>query len=150
MKGRTTHGCLLAVRYLSPEWGEQALEILENDETVRNAMRGVSIRLLTIIVNGPPETFQFIYADVQEGELVAYRVGANYEEVTKGLPKPDFTVSGEYDVFAACQDGDLSERRAILTGKLHLTGSVFKALRHLPALEALTMAMRHVECVTGR
>jgi len=57
-------------------------------------------------------------------------------------------VSGKYEVFAAMQRGEIGERRALLTGRLHLTGSLVKALRHMNALETVTAALNTIDCVT--
>jgi putative sterol carrier protein len=108
----------LVLRYLSESWAEQALQQVESDERVLAATRGLQLSLLAIILNAPKDAYGFLY------------------------------VAFDYAVFAAIQRGEITERRAILTGKLHLTGSLVKALRHMRALETVTASLRTIACET--
>ena len=76
-----------------------------------------------------------------------YRVGHDYHTITDDV-SPTFVVSGTYDVFAEITRGDLTERKALLSGKLHLTGGLFKALKHMRAMERITHALNDIECET--
>lgn len=136
-----------ALRYLSEAWAEEALARVEDDERVLAATRGLDVGLLTIILRPPPGTYGFMYVAFDGGGLCDYRVGHDYAAVAKGIA-PTFVVSGTYDVFASVQRGDLSERKAILTGRLHLTGSVLKALRYMGTLEAISAVLREIDCET--
>lgn len=131
---------------MSEEWAELALERVESDERVAKAVHGLDISILAIVLQPPQGCYGFVYVHFEDGGLSEYRVGHDYEAVTKGLGIPTFVVSGKYDVFAAVNRGELSERKAILTGKLHLTGSVWRALRHMGAMEAITQALNSIEC----
>lgn len=136
------------LQYLSQEWAEEALRLVETDQGIRKALDGLDLSLLTIILNAPKGCYGFLYAAFDEGGLADYRVGHDFHAVGKGLPEPTFVVSGDYKVFAAVQRGELSERRALLSGKLHLTGSMVKALRHMRALEAITAVFAAIPCQT--
>lgn len=109
------------------------------------AVKGLKLSLLTVVLNAPDDTFGFVYVAFEDG-LKSYRVGKDYEAVTAGLPTPTFVVSGNYDIFAKIQTGELSERKALLKGQLHLTGSMLKALRHMRALETVTEVLREIPC----
>lgn len=137
----------MAIQYLSEAWGEAALQRLREDDDVQRALARVDVSLLSIIRDAPEGCFRFIYARFADGVLSDYRVGHDFASV-QDVPKPTFTVSGDYTTFAACQNGDLSEKRAVLTGRLHLTGGLTRALRYWHALEALTECLRAIECDT--
>ncbi len=136
----------LAIRYLSEEWGEQALRVMETDPDIAKVTKGLNLSLLVIILNGPPGAYGFIYAAFDRNGLKDYRVGADYTHVTSGIEGPTFVVSGDYKVFVEIQQGRMTERKALLRGKMHLTGSLVKALRHMHALETITRSMRTIEC----
>lgn len=136
----------MAVRYLSKQWADLALERVERDEDVQKAVKGLDLSILAIILEAPKECYGFVYVRFEKGQLAEYRVGHDYDKVTHGLEAPTFVVSGQYDVFVAINQGQLKERKAILTGKLHLTGSLWKALRHMSAMEAVTRCLNDIEC----
>lgn len=136
------------MQYLSPEWAEQALRLVETDPRIRRALAGVEVSLLTIILHPPKGCYGFLYAAFDRDGLKDYRVGVDLQAVARGLPEPTFTLSGEYDVFAAIQRGELTERKALLAGRLHLTGGLLKALAHLRRLEAITGVLSSIPCET--
>lgn len=136
----------MPVHYLTEAWAEEALKRVETDPRILKAIHGIHLSILTIILGAPRDAYGFVYVAFDEGGLAEYRVGHDYHTVTRGIPKPTFVVSGDYQVFAEVQRGELSERRALLTGKLHLTGGLVKALRYIRALEAVTGVLREIEC----
>ena len=138
----------LAVPYLGERWAQAALRIVETDEKLRAALGGARLSLLTIILHPPKDCYGFIYAAFDEAGLADYRVGHDYDEVTRDIDPPTFVVSGRYDIFAAVQRGELTERKALLSGQLHLTGSWARALRHMRALEAMAEALGAIDCKT--
>jgi hypothetical protein len=133
---------------LSEAWAEKALRLIETDKRVARALDGIAISLMTIILHPPKGCYGFLYAAFDADGLADYRVGHDFHAVARGLPEPTFAVSGDYDVFAAIQRGEITERRALLTGKLHLTGSMVQALRHMKALETITAVLGSVPCTT--
>ena len=136
----------LAMRYLSEEWAEAALRLVETDGRVRAALGGVALSLLMVVQNPPKGSYGFIYAAFDRSGLCDYRVGHDPAKAVDGLDSPTFVVRGEYAVFAAVQSGKLSERKALLSGKLHLTGPLIKALKHMRALEAITKVFATIPC----
>lgn len=135
-------------QYLSPAWAEKALRLVETDPRIERALGGLEVSLLTIILHPPKGCYGFLYAAFDEDGLKDYRVGVDFASVAKGLPEPTFTISGEYPVFAAIQRGELTERKALLSGRLHLTGGMFKALKHMRQLEAITAVLTSIPCST--
>lgn len=135
------------MRYLSQEWAEQALALVESDARIAAAVKGLRVSLLSIILRPPEGCYGFLYVAFDEGGLRDYRVGHDYHTIVRGID-PTFVVSGPYEVFARIQGGELNERRAIMKGQLHLTGSFVKALRFLNALETMSAVLREIECET--
>ncbi len=129
---------------MSQEWAEEALRRVESDDRVSKALKGIQLSILTIITEGPKDTYGFLYVQFDGTGLSEYRVGHEYAAVADGIPEPTFVVSGKYNVFQSIQLGELGEKKALLTGKLHLTGSMMKALRHMRAMEAITKVLQEI------
>ena len=138
----------MQLQYLSPAWAEKALRLVETDPRIERALGGLEVSLLTIILHPPKGCYGFIYAPFDGDGLKDYRVGVDFASMAKGLPEPTFTISGEYPVFAAIQRGELTERKALLSGRLHLTGGMIKALKHMRQLEAITDVLTSIPCKT--
>ncbi len=135
---------LLALTYMSEPWAEEALRRVETDARIAKALSGIQLSILTIITEAPEDTYGFLYVRFDGHGLADYRVGGDYQTVTDNIETPTFVVSGAYDVFRDIQLGHYSERKALLTGKLHLTGSMIKALRHMRALESITKVLQEI------
>lgn len=133
---------------MSEPWAQEVLKLIETDDRIHKALNGLEVSVLSIILHPPKGCYGFLYAAFDAEGLADYRTGHDFHAVTKGMPEPTFVVSGEYEVFAAVQRRELSERRAILTGQLHLTGSMVKALRNMKALEAITQVTSEIPCRT--
>ena len=138
----------LQVQYLSPAWAEEALRLVETDARISRELKGTAVSLLTIITRPPKGCYGFLYAAFDADGLKDYRVGFDFASVARGLGEPDFTISGDYSVFAAIQRGEMTERKALLSGKLHLTGGMLNALRHMRQLEAITAVLTSIPCTT--
>ena len=136
------------VRYLSEPWAQKVLGLIETDPRIADALDGLEVSILTIILHPPKGCYGFLYASFDADGLADYRTGHDFHAVAKGLPEPTFVLSGDYQVFAALQRRELSEKRAILTGQLHLTGSMVKALRYMRVLEAITEVTSEIPCET--
>lgn len=133
------------MRYLSEAWGREALRLIETHPRIKEALAGVEVSLLLIILGAPKDAYGFLYAAFDRSGLSDYRVGHDYHTITRGI-HPTFVVSGRYEVFAAVQQGRLDQRQALLTRKLHLTGPMLKAIRHMRALETLMGVLATIEC----
>lgn len=141
-------GALSRLVYLTEPWAEKALQVVESDPSVQEAMTGIALSVLTIVLEPPEGRYGFFFTSFDGKGLSEYRVGYDYEAVTRGMDKPTFVVSGPYEVFASIQRGETTERKALLKGKLQLTGSIVKALRHMSSLEAMTRALATIDCAT--
>lgn len=136
------------MQYLSPQWAEQALRLVETDARIAREVKGTEVSLLTIITHPPKGCYGFLYAAFDRDGLKDYRVGFDFASVARGLGEPTFTISGDYATFAQIQRGELTERKALLSGKLHLTGGMLKALKHMRQLEAITAVLTSIPCST--
>lgn len=132
--------------YLSEEWAEEALRRVEADDRVAKAAKGIDVSLLTLFEDGPDHAYEYLYVHFRDGGLEEYKLGHDAGEL-EGR-KPTFTVRGPYENFADVQNGLITERRALLSGKLHLSGSMFKAMKHMRALETITGSLREIPCET--
>lgn len=122
--------------------------MVETDARITRTLDGSAVSLLTIITHPPPGCYGFLYAAFDDDGLKDYRVGFDFASVARGLDEPTFTISGEYAVFAAIQRGEMTERKALLSGQLHLTGGMVRALRHMRQLEAITGVLTSIPCAT--
>jgi hypothetical protein len=59
---------------------------VEGDPRIKQALDGVALSLLTIVLHAPKGRYGFIYTAFDEGGLVAYRVGHDFHTVTKDIP----------------------------------------------------------------
>lgn len=141
------HNFWQLLQYLSEKWADEALRRVETDDRIKDAAKGIDVSMLTIFTEAPEGAFGYLYVHFKDGGLLEYRTGHEAEDVL-GDRNPTFVVSGTYENFVAVQEGEITEKRALLAGKLHLTGSMFKAMRHMRALETITGVMREIPCET--
>lgn len=129
---------------MTEAWVQAAFDHIRGDPRFAKAAQRVDIGILSILTDAPPESYGFLYVRIGDGELKELKTGHRYEEVAEGIETPEFVVSGDFKVFEQIHAGNLSERMALLRGKLHLTGSMRKALRYMGTLETLTSVLREV------
>jgi hypothetical protein len=139
-------GAALTVPYLGPGWGRKALEVMRTDPRVAEAVDGIALRLLIHIKDPPAGRYQFLYAHFDGKGLADGRMGHDGDGTLETLPSPDLAIEGPYSVFAAVQKGELTERKAILSGQLHVKGSRLLALRYMGALETVTEVLGEIPC----
>ncbi|MEK6984910.1 MAG: SCP2 sterol-binding domain-containing protein [Candidatus Thermoplasmatota archaeon] len=138
----------MSIPYLGPGWGRKALEVMKSDPRVAEAVKGVDLRLLIRIRETPPGRYHYLYAHFDGTGLADGRMGHDGDDILATLPEPTFTIEGPYDVFASVQRGELTERKAILSGRLHIKGSRLLALRYMGALETVTEVLGEIPCQT--
>lgn len=138
----------VAVAYLGPEWGKRALRVIRSDPRVQQAVRSLELTVLTVIDDPPKGRYGYFYAAFAGKGLAAGEVGHMDDGKLAALAPPDFTIRGPYEVFAAIQRGEITERIAVLSGRLHVEGSRIAALRHMGALETVTAALAEIPCRT--
>ncbi len=119
---------------------------MRGDPRIAEAVKGINIRLLIHIKDPPADRYHYLYAHFDGKGLADGRMGHDTDGVLATLPEPTLTIEGPYAVFAAVQKGELSERKAILSGSLHVKGSRLLALRYMGALETVTEVLGEIPC----
>lgn len=110
------------VKYLSSEWCEEAERRLKNELTPEK-MNNITSSMTNAYCNCPWEKDTYLHISFINGNLDKCIVG-NGE-----LPEAEFTITGDYSVFAQISRAELSSQLALMTGKLKLRGNMIKALK---------------------
>lgn len=121
---------------------------IASDPRVKDALAGVHSSILVHFRNTPAERYQYLYARFEDGQVLDGTLGLDGDGKLAALPEPEFTIEGDYTVFASIQRGEISDRRALLSGKLHLHGPRLKALRLMDAFQGLTDVLAEIPCET--
>ena len=117
-------------RYLSPEWAEEVLRLL-NEKLSPERMKHITSSMLTVNTNCPDGQDRAIYYEIVDGIVtdVSIREGE--------LPRAEFTITADYELFARISRGELKARAALMSGKMKLKGPLVKALRLSPLVDRL-------------
>jgi len=112
----------MAFQYLSQQWRDEAEKRL-NTELPPERMNHVTSSMTNLYKNCPDGKDKFLYFKFEEGRFAEMLVGEGEP------PKAEFSISGDYDVFAKITRGELGAQRALMTMKLKLKGNMVKALK---------------------
>lgn len=110
------------VKYLSDEWRQEAEKRL-NEGLSPEKMNFLTSSMSNIYKNCPDGKDRFLFIRFEEGKLADIQTG------TGDVPKAEFSISGNYDVFARISRAELGAQKALMTGKLKLKGNMVKALK---------------------
>lgn len=130
--------------YLSASWAEVAKRHVEGHPRFRDVTRGVQTSMLTLVTGKPDSAEEAFYVAVEDGRL---RMTCGPRE-TLDWADPDFTITTDYATLAAIHRGQLDEMVAVITRKARIKGSILKAMRRLPTLQALNAIVREVPTKT--
>ena len=108
-------------QYLSTEWTEEAFRRLRAELTAEK-MKYVTSSMVTHYKNCPDGKDRSLYYQFVEGVVQQLSV------VVGEPPEAEFTISGDYEVFARISRAELGSRSALMSGKLRLQGNMVKAL----------------------
>jgi putative sterol carrier protein len=116
--------------YLSPDWAEEASRRLKEDLTPEK-MKYLTSSMLTIYTHCPDGKERAVYYRLVDGvvEEVSLQQG--------DLAEAEFTIKGDYEIFAKISQAELKARAALMSGKLTLKGNLVKALRLAPVVDRL-------------
>jgi putative sterol carrier protein len=109
------------LRYLSPEWTQEAFARLRAELTAEQ-MKFVTSSMLTVYENCPDGRDRALYYSFVDG--VVDEVSIQEGE----MPDAEFRIIGDYETFAKISRAELGARAALMTGKLRLKGNMVKAL----------------------
>jgi putative sterol carrier protein len=118
------------LRYLSPEWAQEAARRLKRDLTP-DKMKHLTSSMLTVYTDCPDGLDRAVYYRVVDGvvEEVSLQEG--------DLPDAEFTITSDYATFARISQAELKARAALMSGKMTLKGNLVKALRLSPVVDRL-------------
>jgi putative sterol carrier protein len=118
------------LKYLSKEWADEVTKRCKKELTPEK-MKHITSSMLTINTQCPGGKTKAVYYTLKNGvvESVAIVEGA--------LPKAEFSITADYDLFAKISKAELKARSALMSGKMILKGNLVKALTLSPTVDRL-------------
>jgi len=113
---------MTTLRYLSPEWRDEAEKRLKQDLTPET-MNFISSSMSNIYTNCPDGHATYLLFVFEDGVLKELGLGQDEP------PSAEFRIVGEYETFASISRAELGSLKALMTGKLKLKGNMVKALK---------------------
>jgi putative sterol carrier protein len=117
-------------KYLSPEWAEEVRRRAAEKLTPER-MKHITSSMLTVNMNCPDGTDRAIYYNIIDGVVTEVSVREG------DLPRAEFTITADYQLFARISRGEMKARAALMSGKMRLKGPLVKALRLSPLVDRL-------------
>ncbi len=126
------------VKYLSEEWRAEVERKLKERLTPEK-MNNLSSSMNNVYFNCPDGESHYFYVGFKDGTVDSVQVG-----VGQG-PKAEFTISGNYDVFAKISRAELGSQKALMGGLLKLKGNMVKALKLASLSDRLNKIIATIE-----
>ncbi len=126
------------VKYLSPEWRDEAKRLLAA-ELSPEKMNHISSSMSNIYKNCPGGKERFFHVKFADGAIAAVEVGEGTP------PEAEFVITGDYEVFAKISRAELGAQKALMTGKLKLKGNMVKALKLASVVDRLNKVIATIE-----
>lgn len=121
-------------QYLSPAWAQEALRRLQQDLTPER-MKYVTSSMITIYNRCPDGHDRAVYYRLVHGVVVELSLH------TEQWPDAEFSITGDYEVFAQISRAELKARAALMSGRLKLRGNLVKALSLAPLVDRLNQVL---------
>ena len=117
-------------KYLSPEWAEEVCRRV-NEKLSPERMKHITSSMLTVNTSCPDGKDRAVYYEIVDGVVtdVSIREGE--------LPRAEFAITADYELFSRISRGELKARAALMSGKMKLKGPLVKALRLSPLVDRL-------------
>lgn len=131
------------MKYLSRQWVEEGRRRVQGHPLFLARTKGIRASILCVVHDSPDHVDDVFYIDFDDGEILDLYAGT-FTEFHERDASPDFVVEGEYDTYVSIQEGRLTQATALMKGRLRLKGSLFKALKHMRALEAVTQILSEI------
>ncbi len=125
------------LKYLSPEWTEEALKRVK-EELTPEKLNKVSSSMTNIYTNCPDGQDRYFYVKFENGEVAGFETGEGEP------PQAEFKITADYDTFAKISKAELSAVRALTGRKIHLRGNMAKALRLAPLVDKLNKVLAKI------
>lgn len=110
------------LKYLSPEWRDEAEKRLKADLTPEK-MNNITSSMSNVFLNCPDGKNMYLHLGYIGGKLDKCLVGEGE------APDAEFRITGDYSVFASISRAELGSQLALMTGRLKLKGNMVKALK---------------------
>ncbi|MGA2158882.1 MAG: SCP2 sterol-binding domain-containing protein [Dehalococcoidia bacterium] len=117
-------------KYLSKEWTEEVEKRLQKELTPEK-MKHITSSMLTIYTNCPDKKTRALYYKLKDGKVESVSL------VEGTLPKAEFSITADYEMFAKISRAELKARSALMSGKMTLKGNLVKALTLSPTVDRL-------------
>jgi hypothetical protein len=127
--------------YLSRQWIDAARRRVETQADLAAVVGPISMSLLLVVTDRPALDGEAIFIRFENGRLTDVTHGPRTTMETKH-GDADFTIWGSYETFSEIHSGRLTEKLAVLSGRVRLKGSMFRALRLLKVVEPLNALLR--------
>ncbi len=125
------------LKYLSPEWREEALKRAKAELTSEK-LNNISSSMVNVYTNCPDGKDRYWHIGFENGEITAFDIGEGEP------PKAEFKITADYDTFAKISRAELSAVRALTGRKIHLRGNMAKALRLAPLVDKFNKVMAKI------
>ena len=111
-----------AVKYLSPEWRDEAEKRLKS-ELSPEKMNNITSSMSNIYLNCPDGKTRYLFFKFEDGNFAELSIGDGEP------PAAEFRISGNYEIFAQISRAEIGSQKALMTGKLKRKGNMIKALK---------------------
>ena len=118
------------IKYLSKEWADEVTRRCKKELTPEK-MKHITSSMLTINTNCPGGKTKAVYYTLKNGVVESVSI------VEAPLPKAEFSITAEYDMFAKISKAEVKARSALMSGKMVLKGNLVKALTLSPTVDRL-------------
>jgi len=117
-------------KYLSPEWAAE-VQKRAREKLTPEKMKHITSSMLTVNTNCPDGKDRAVYYEMADGVVteVSVREGK--------LPKAEFTITADYQLFGRISRAEVKARSALMSGKMKLKGPLVKALKLSPLVDRL-------------
>ena len=117
-------------KYLSKEWADEVTRRCKKELTPEK-MKRITSSMLTINTKCPDGKTRAVFYKLTNGVVESVSV------VEGTLPKAEFSITADYDLFAKISRAELKARAALMSGKMTLKGNLVKALTLSPTVDRL-------------
>jgi putative sterol carrier protein len=117
-------------KYLSKEWADEVTRRCKKELTPEK-MKRITSSMLTINTKCPDGKTRAVFYKLANGVVESVSV------VEGTLPKAEFSITADYDLFAKISRAELKARAALMSGKMTLKGNLVKALTLSPTVDRL-------------
>ncbi|MHA1215569.1 MAG: SCP2 sterol-binding domain-containing protein [Candidatus Hodarchaeales archaeon] len=113
-------------KYLSEEWLEEVVKQVK-EQLSSEDMKNTTSSMMNVYNNCPDGKVHYFYVQFENGLIKEALVGSEDEPVA--TRKAEFTIIGDYEIFAKISKAELGARSALMRNKIKLKGNMIKALR---------------------